>query len=100
MASSLTSSENLSAPEANEARARPAVLAATVPKAAASFKPEANAAIAICSPALIASPEDTCRLLRDTFRTGGVLLGFRLGLEREDLDNPTRTVFFAYLRWE
>ena len=60
MASSFTSFENLSAPDAKEARASPAVFAAAVPKAAASFRLEAKAAIAISSPALIASLEDTC----------------------------------------
>jgi hypothetical protein len=58
-ASSLTSDENLSAPDAKEANARLAVFAAAVPKAAASFRLEAKAAIAISSPALIASSEDT-----------------------------------------
>jgi len=58
-ASSFTSVENLSAPDAKEAKASPAVFAAAVPKAAASFKVEAKASIAICSPALIASSEDT-----------------------------------------
>ncbi len=81
----------MSAPDAKEARARPAVLAATVPKAAASFKPEAKAAIAICSPALIASSEETCRSLFDGFRTDAVLLGFRPGLERDALDKPIST---------
>jgi hypothetical protein len=54
-ASFLTSSENLSAPVANDARARPVVLAATVPKAAASFKPDPKADNATFSAALIAS---------------------------------------------
>ena len=58
-ASSCTSVENLSAPDAKEAKASPAVLAATVPRAAASLRPDARAAIAICSPAFIASSEDT-----------------------------------------
>jgi hypothetical protein len=58
-ASSFTSFENLSAPDAREAKASPAVLAAAVPKAAASLRLDANAAIAICSPALIASSEET-----------------------------------------
>ncbi len=49
------SSANLSAPVAMDARARLVVLAATVPKAAASFSPEANAARASSSPALIES---------------------------------------------
>ena len=55
--SSLTSSENLSAPDASEANARLAVLAAAVPKAAANFRPDPNAARAIRSPARIASSE-------------------------------------------
>ena len=54
-ASCLTSSENLSAPVAMDARARLVVFAATVPKAAASFSPEANAARARSSAALIDS---------------------------------------------
>jgi hypothetical protein len=58
-ASSFTSFENLSAPVAREAKASPAVFAAAVPKAAASLRLDANAAMAICSPALIASSEDT-----------------------------------------
>src|SRR2546428_326068 len=57
MASSFTSFENLSAPDAKEASASPAVFAAAVPKAAASFRLEANAAIAICSPAFFASTD-------------------------------------------
>jgi len=55
IASCLTSSENLSAPVAMEARARLVVLAATVPNAAASFSPEANAARARSSAALMES---------------------------------------------
>ncbi len=85
MASSFTSSENLSAPDANEAKASPAVLAATVPKAAASLSPEANAAIAICSPALIASSEDTRWSVVGGSRFGRVFLEFRIAVEREDL---------------
>ena len=53
----MTSSENLSAPVAMDARARLVVFAATVPKAAASFSPEANAARARPSAALIDSLE-------------------------------------------
>ena len=56
-ASCLTSSENLSAPVAMDARARLVVFAATVPKAAASFSPEAKAARAKSSAALIDSLE-------------------------------------------
>jgi hypothetical protein len=53
----LTSSENLSAPVAIDARAKLAVFAATVPNAAASFSPEANAARARSSVALMESLE-------------------------------------------
>ena len=53
----MTSSENLSAPVAMDARARLVVFAATVPKAAASFSPEAKAARARSSAALIDSLE-------------------------------------------
>src|SRR5690349_4536208 len=56
-ASCLTSSENLSAPLAIDARARLVVLAATVPKAAASFSPEAKAASARSSAVLMDSLE-------------------------------------------
>jgi len=56
-ASFLTSSENLSAPVARDARAILVVLAATLPKAAASLRPELKAANATCSAALIASRE-------------------------------------------
>jgi len=56
-ASCFTSSENLSAPVAMDARAKLVVFAATVPKAAASFSPEANAARARSSAALIDSLE-------------------------------------------
>ncbi len=57
IASFLTSSENLSAPVAMDAKARLVVFAATVPNAAASFSPEANAARARSSAALIDSLE-------------------------------------------
>ena len=53
----MISSENLSAPVAIEAKAKLVVLAATVPKAAASFSPEANAASARSSAALMDSLE-------------------------------------------
>lgn len=99
-ASSLTSSENLSAPEASEAKASPAVLAATVPNAAASFKPEANAASAICSPALIASSEEIVRSLPELFRAERALLVVLLVRGREAFDNATVTSYNAYLRWE
>ena len=56
-ASCLTSSENLSAPDAMDASAKLVVFAATVPKAAASFSPEAKAARARSSAALIDSLE-------------------------------------------
>ena len=56
-ASLLTSSENLSAPVANDSKAKLVVLAATVPKAAAIFKPDAKAARATSSATLIASVE-------------------------------------------
>ena len=85
MASSFTSSENLSAPDANEAKASPAVLAATVPKAAASLSPEAKAAIAICSPALIASSEDTRWSVVDGSLFESAFLEFLVELEREFL---------------
>ena len=66
-ASCLTSSENRSAPVAIEARARLVVLAATVPKAAASFSPEANAAKARSSAALMESLEgEISRLPRES----------------------------------
>lgn len=55
VASCLTNSENLSAPVAIDARAMPVVLAATLPKAAASFNPDENAARARSSAALIDS---------------------------------------------
>jgi hypothetical protein len=51
----LISSENLSAPLAIDARAMPVVLAATLPKAAASFSPEEKAARARSSAALMDS---------------------------------------------
>ena len=81
-ASSCTSRENLSAPVAREAKASPAVFAAAVPKAAASLRLEANAAIAICSPALIASLEDTCRLFVRVPRFESFFLEFRVAVER------------------
>src|SRR3989304_4463502 len=56
-ASFLTSSANLPAPVARAARAKLGVFAATLPKAAASLRPELNAANATCSAALIASWE-------------------------------------------
>jgi hypothetical protein len=62
-ASCLTSSENLSAPVAMDARAKLVVFAATVPKAAANFRPEANAASARSSAALIDSLEGEISLL-------------------------------------
>jgi hypothetical protein len=57
IASCLTNSENLFAPVAMDASARLVVFAATVPNAAASFSPEANAARARSSAALIDSLE-------------------------------------------
>ena len=84
-ASSCTSRENLSAPVAREAKASPAVFAAAVPKAAANLRLDANAAIAICSPALIASSEETCLLVLDAFLTGRVLPRLRRDLERDEL---------------
>ena len=57
-ASFFTSSENVSAPEASEARARLVVFAATVPKAAAKRSPDANADIATSSAALIVLAEE------------------------------------------
>lgn len=56
-ASSLTSCENLSAPDARDARAKLAVLAAAVPRAAASLRPDPKAVSAIRSAALMASSE-------------------------------------------
>jgi len=100
-ASSFTSFENLSAPDAKEANASPAVFAAAVPKAAASFRLDANAAIAICSPALIASSEAIrCLLVRGS-RFESFFLEVRAAVERDvlgkayDLDCPR-----LYLRWE
>ena len=84
-ASSFTSFENLSAPDAREANASPAVLAAAVPKAAASFRLDANAAIAICSPALIASSEETRWLLVGGSRFESFFLEFREAVGRDVL---------------
>src|SRR5438105_14337487 len=79
-ASSCTSRENLSAPVAREAKASPAVFAAAVPKAAASLRLEANAAIAICPPALIASLEDTVRVFVRVPRFGSFFSDFRVAV--------------------
>ncbi len=62
-ASCLTSSENRSAPVAMDARAKLVVFAATVPKAAASFSPELNAASARSSAALMDSLDGEISLL-------------------------------------
>lgn len=76
-------SENLSAPVASDTRARLAVFAAAVPKAAANLRPDPKAVKAICSAAFIASDETTRldwllsnrpRVLREE---GLGLLGFR-----------------------
>ncbi len=100
MASSFTSFENLSAPDAKEAKASPAVFAAAVPKAAASFRLEANAAIAICSPALIASSEDT-RLFIRGYSFESFFLEFRAAVERRVLGKVCqRDWSLLYLRWE
>jgi len=91
----------LSAPDAKEAKASPAVLAAAVPKAAASLRLEANAAIAICSPALIASSDETRLLLARRSSFESFFLEFRAVVERDvlgkayDFDCPR-----LYLRWE
>jgi len=101
MASSFTSFENLSAPDAKEAKASPAVFAAAVPKAAASFRLEANAAIAISSPALIASSEDTRWLFVRESRFESFLLEFRAAVERGVLGNVCQCdCSLLYLRWE
>lgn len=55
IASVLTRSENLSAPVARDSSAKLVVFAATVPNAAANLSPEAKAASATSSAALIAS---------------------------------------------
>jgi hypothetical protein len=100
-ASSFTSFENLSAPDAREAKASPAVLAAAVPKAAASLRLDANAAIAICSPALIASSEETLWLVARASPLVSLFLDFLEEADRDvlgkayDFDCP-----FLYLRWE
>ena len=100
-ASSCTSFENLSAPDAKEAKASPAVLAAALPKAAASLRLDANAAIAICSPAWIASSEETRWFLVRGSRFESFFLEFRVLVERDvlgkayDFDCPR-----VYLRWE
>jgi len=100
MASSFTSFENLSAPDAKEAKASPAVFAAAVPKAAASFRLEANAAIAICSPALIASSEDTRLFVRGP-RLESFFLELRAAVERGVLDKVCQCdCSLVYLRWE
>ncbi|OLE88076.1 MAG: hypothetical protein AUF79_13825 [Crenarchaeota archaeon 13_1_20CM_2_51_8] len=100
MASSFTSFENLSAPDAKEVKASPAVFAAAVPKAAASFRLEAKAAMAICSPALIASSEDTRLFVRGS-RFESFLLEFRAAAERGVLDNVCQCdCSLLYLRWE
>ena len=83
--SSLTSSENLSAPDANEANARLAVLAATVPKAAANFRPDPNAASAIRSPARIVSSELFVLSLLGWLALPSFLLGFFAFFERDAL---------------
>ena len=91
----------MSAPDAREAKASPAVLAAAVPNAAASLRLDANAAIAICSPALIASSEDTrCVMIRGS-RFESFFLEFLAALERELLDKVYDFDYsLAYLRWK
>jgi hypothetical protein len=62
-----------------DARARLVVLAATVPKAAASLSPEANAARARSSAALIESLEgELSRLPRELLSDPGCVLGATL----------------------
>lgn len=91
-ASFLTSSENVSAPVDKEARARLAVLAATVPNAAASLNPELKAAIATSSATLMASleavsPSFPCKArCEEGFREAKSIL-FALLLRRVDLAN-------------
>ena len=100
-ASSCTSFENLSAPVAREAKASPAVLAAAVPKAAASLRLDANAAIAICSPALIASSEETRWLFIRGSRFEILFLDFPAALERDALGKVCYCdCSLPYLRWE
>ena len=100
-ASSFTSFENLSAPDAKEAKASPAVFAAAVPKAAASLRLDANAAIAICSPALIASSEATRCLLVNGSRFESFFLEVRVGAERDVLGKAYEFDYPSlYLRWE
>jgi len=65
-ASFFTSSENLSAPDAMEAKARLVVFAATVPNAAANRSPAAKALNATSSAALIESVEASLRRLVDS----------------------------------
>jgi hypothetical protein len=84
-ASSFTSFENLSAPDAKEAKASPAVFAAAVPNAAASLRLDANAAMAICSPALIASSEEILRFVVRASRFEGGFLEFRVAVDRDVL---------------
>ena len=99
--SSCTSPENLSAPVAREVKASPAVFAAAVPKAAASLRLDVNAAIAICSPALIASSEETRWLFILGSRFESFFLEFPAALERELLDKVYDfDCSLAYLRWK
>jgi len=100
-ASSFTSFENLSAPDAKEANASPAVFAAAVPNAAASLRLDAKAAIAICSPALIASSEDTRRLVVRASRFASFFLEFRVAVDRDVLGKVCYCdCSLLYLRWE
>ena len=87
--SSLTSSENLSAPDASEANARLAVLAATVPNAAANFRPDPNAARAIRSPARMVASELSVLSLLGRWALLSLLLGFFAFFER---DAPAKRV--------
>ena len=100
-ASSDTSFENLSAPVAKDASASAAVLAAAVPKAAASFRLEANAVIAICSPALIASSEETRWSFFLRFRFVSFFLELCVAIEWDVLGKVCNfECSNAYLRWE
>jgi hypothetical protein len=100
-ASSFTSFENLSAPDAKDANASPAVFAAAVPNAAASLRLDAKAAIAICSPALIASSEDNRWLVVRASRFASFFLEFRVAVDRDVLGKVCYCdCSLLYLRWE
>jgi hypothetical protein len=91
----------LSAPDAKDANASPAVLAAAVPNAAASFRVEENAAMAICSPALIASSEDTRFLVVRASCFASFFLEFPVAVDRDVLGKVCYCdCSLLYLRWE